>query len=466
MAEQGPRGLRRTPDRLSTLPAPVLSRIIGLVLAPPTPSPVRNTLLVSRRFNTIALSVFYRQLDTSTLTGVQLRQFLLLLDRDFDRRLSEYTLRNFPPPGTLPIPITDSSFFPLTPSNAFASANGPLFRRHIVALRLSSKWDSTSDLRPQWTGKYGFPFAAVPVILDILRLRLPGLSRLWLDLPKSILTRPAELQSKVDTVVQDILIRLERFTTLNHLFLDAWNFQEDTITPILVQLDGTLLSLALRRHPLTTTSLSASTATHNFGFALRRLTISDCEVDIQAIPFVLKALLNLVSFALLGFHFDLRHAPSIDVFVQSCSFPLHPHSRTPPIAPIRSFVWRPSYRVHHDEYHPPMLFAVLLAISPTLVNLHLGYQHADSAFLLPLVSSGCCPRLECLWIGFLSAQDEIGDGVRLSVADDRRVRMNILRTDEGLREVDDFVGGTTGGWVPPLSERRGGLVSERVVLGR
>lgn len=185
--------------------------------------------------------------------------------------------------------------------------------------------------------------------------------------------------------------------------------------------------------------------------------------------------MNLRSFQLLAFRFDPTHIPPLGEFVSACGPLRRRFLSGPPIAAIQSLTLRPSYRFAFEDYMTPIFTALLLALSPTLLNLHLGGQFAHGACILPLASAGICPHLQRLWLGFNTAQVEVGDGARLSIADDRRVRSGIYRGDESLLDIDPLVGGPVGrdGLVPPLSgnhlreaARTGGLISERVVLGR
>lgn len=75
----------------------------------------------------------------------------------------------------------------------------------------------------------------------------------------------------------------------------------------------------------------------------------------------------------------------------------------------------------------------------------------------------------------MCAEDEVGDGRRLSVADDQRVRIGLSRDEvEYLDDRDPLEGPLDSkGRVPPLSpaelreaKRSGALFNERIVLGR
>lgn len=210
---------------LLALPDFILERIIRMTFQPPSPSRLIAVLLLCRRIRDRGLAIFYQSLNTSRLLSSSCHRCAFLLDPSFDHRVMDYTNYSFSTTTQLQPPAQNSStLFPFTPANAFATAIGPLFRHHIIALHLMGRFDAASgQLRPNWAGR-GFPLATIPVIMDVLRLRLPNLRKLWLDLPPGTRVPPHQQQA-VDTVVSDILARVCKFGQLELLLLDIWTLR-------------------------------------------------------------------------------------------------------------------------------------------------------------------------------------------------------------------------------------------------
>lgn len=171
---------------LLSLPDNLLDAIINFLLASSFQAATDTALfLVCRKFYTRAMRLVYKYHDTSRYSGLSLLRLARLLDADFDSRVAEYVTSNLNITTTFVPPSPEASLYPYNPSNFFANATGPLFRRHIVTFRLFTRWETGCDILPTWTSSArGIPFASVPVFLDLLRLRFPGMRAMWVDLPR------------------------------------------------------------------------------------------------------------------------------------------------------------------------------------------------------------------------------------------------------------------------------------------
>jgi hypothetical protein len=187
-------------------------------------------LVVSKRVYRLALPRIFRELSSQELSSYGCHRAANLLDPEFDQRLAESCNRLFGNTQSSTAPIdTRGSRFPLTPANFHPSIQGPCFRRHIVAFRLSSRWDVSVGLKPAWLGK-GFPFASVPLLLDVVRLRLPALRSLWVDLPKSIITHESQ-REQIEVIASDIVSAICKFGLLERLTLDQWELPGEFCIP-------------------------------------------------------------------------------------------------------------------------------------------------------------------------------------------------------------------------------------------
>ncbi|KAI5475327.1 hypothetical protein MNV49_001631 [Pseudohyphozyma bogoriensis] len=467
-----PASRRRSGITILDVPASVLDRIVTYSLqSPPRWFNSTTILLVCQQFYHSGLRVAFKRVDTSPLPALACRHFALLLDANFDERLNQFVLHFSQ--GTLPHrPATTSHLYPITPANLFPSAGGPPFRHHLTNFRLASRWDVSTPLSPVWGGR-GFPLLTIPLVLDIIRLRLPALRHLWVDLPKSLLTLATQ-QALADQAGFEILRSIARFHSLDALTIDVWNLDDTTIKPILLECISVTI-LSLRRVHITRQTFLPPSSHPSFGLHLQRLTITDATVDLLAIITILKTCLSLQSLQLLGIFCDDQVHPPVHAFVGLCDPSHQRFSDRPHIAPLRSLVLRLSYRMTKAPHHVPVMASLLLALSSTLQNLHLSIQLADAGVFLLLLSQQLCPRLEKVWIGFITANEELGGRARLTVADDRRLRAGLVRGDEYLEGADPLSDGPKDqdGLYPELTPqqvaeaaRSGSLVSERVVLGR
>ena len=213
-----------TAVQLVDLPAEVLDRVLRFALAPPSPSPATTLLLICRTLRAKAAPLVYARVDLSRLDAPASLEFALRLDPLFSLRLDDYTLpttsRNRNLPSNPP-----RAFYPIDPDNAHdlsSSSAGARFRLHLRHLEIYSRWDATGPLVHSWhAASKGVPFAAVPILLDVVRRAAPNLRSLRLDLPKSTQvgwTQQAEILRLADAIVECV----GKFGMLDVLAVDAW----------------------------------------------------------------------------------------------------------------------------------------------------------------------------------------------------------------------------------------------------
>ncbi|KAM0752173.1 hypothetical protein T439DRAFT_202324 [Meredithblackwellia eburnea MCA 4105] len=443
---------------LLDLPPNVLDHIIRLAWLPPRP--IRRTVLLSicHQLRECAMSIVFRQLDIASLSRAACLRLALHLDPLFPQRTSAYinppsSSRNrtqlLAPPTSASSSTAPLQLFPFDPDNETAltsSLSNPPFRLYTHDLRIYSTWDvSSTSIYPNWTsGGRGIPFAVVPVFLTLIRRALPNIRSIHLDLPKAITT--TSQQNLATKVAEDVFDAICRFGEIEVLVLDCWAFRPHQLET-LINRCCSLKALTVRRSSLTlalgTGHFALGTTT---GHTLRRLTFAEPSLSLDTMPVYLQMFLNLESLQIVGYTYEAG-TYQLDQFVaffeaaSTVGAPPTGGQRSRSIAPIQSLVLRPSYRIPSAPNHERAirLTAFLVAISPTLRHLHLGIQTVESVSLLPLIS-GRFDRLEALWIGFMSAQDEVGESVRLTVADDRRVRPGLIRGFDVLGDKDPLQG--------------------------
>ena len=233
------------------------------------------------------------------------------------------------------------------------------------------------------------------------------------------------------------------FTTVASFLLVAYKLGTTSCSP-LAPLDAasilagcySLIALILFLARIAIPAFLAAPTSPHFAANLRRLTLTDFIMESITLPSLPKTLLNLRSLQLVGYTCDPTRAEDVARVVED----YHPSRRRwpsgSPIAPLESLVLRPSYRKHSSPIDVTPLAALLAALSPTLRRLHLPIHPCLSSFLLLLLSDQVAVNLEQLWIGYLTAQEEIGDGVRLTRADDQQIRTGLTRCDAVVGDRD------------------------------
>ena len=219
--------------------------------------------------------------------------------------------------------------------------------------------------------------------------------------------------------------------------------------------------LHVRRAILTDTICAPAAFSSTFGGRLRRLTLTAPSINFSAIPALLMTFTNLKSLEITGYVYEAIDVP-LDEFVARCSGSRRRFPGTPGFAPLHSLILRPSYSVSYSipPDHIIQIVTLLCALAPTLAHLQLSAHFGESAVLLPLLTDGF-DALERVWIGFLGAQDEIGEGVRLNVGDDRRCRQGAMRG--GFADAEPLPAGhvDANGWEPQLTEEQAASLNLR-----
>ncbi|KAM0752143.1 hypothetical protein T439DRAFT_355017 [Meredithblackwellia eburnea MCA 4105] len=459
-------------SHLLNLPPSILERIVRLAASPPIPAGTTTLLLICPEIQRITYRVFRSSIDLShdhTTTSTFLRA-ALTIDPLFGERVEQYL---YPAKNkNLFQPFTQLhhsvAVYPLDPDNSLAFASrqvGPAFRSYVWEMRIRSTWDIISSIKPSWgsNSTRGVPFGALPVFLDCARHAFPQLRTLRIDAPKTTNTTLGE-QDRVSVVARDTLVALSRYSRLLLLDLDCWALGDDELSTIILSCCS-LEVLLVRRVILTGSVPAIHLPLTAINSHLRRLTLIDSTLSYESIPLLLKTFISLESLQIMGYSIS-NHTYDLDTFVGECLALQRRFADTSTGSSLRTLVLRPSYRlpIAPSNDRVVRVVALLVALSPKLRRLHLGIHLADSLSLLPLQWQAF-ERLDSLWIGFMSAQDEVGEAVRLSVADDRRIRAGLRRGGDVDGDEDPLAVPQSESTHPTLPYRGTGF-NERLVLGR